>query len=98
MTEAYDDWPVVVGKLNKAQNSWTRLTRILVRESANPRVLGTFFNAVVQAGFIFGLETWVLTPRMVQALGIFHQGLARRITWIQPQKWEDGGWDRGGGL
>ena len=34
-----------------------------------PTVIGNFFKAVVQAVLLFGLETWVMTPRMVRSLG-----------------------------
>ena len=42
-----DDWPAVVGNLKKARKSWARMTRILGREGANPRVSGIFFKGVV---------------------------------------------------
>ena len=46
-----------------------------------PTVIGDFFKAVVQAVLLFGLETWVMTPRMVRSLGggVQHR-VARRIT------------------
>ena len=53
LTASDDDWPEVVGNLKKARNSWSRLTRILGREGANPRVSGVFFKAVVQKVLIF---------------------------------------------
>ena len=64
MTAVDDDWPSVVGNLLKAQKSWGRFSRILFREGAEMRVSGNFFKAVVQEVFLFGAETWVLTPRM----------------------------------
>ena len=57
-----DDWTAVVGNLQKAQKSWTRLERIMRREGSSPRVSGMLFNAVVQEVLLFGSETWVLTP------------------------------------
>ena len=42
----------------------------------NPKVSGMFSMAVMQAVFLFGPETWVLTPRMGRALGIFQQRVA----------------------
>ena len=48
LTAADEDWMAVVGNLQKARKSWTRLTRILGRQGASPRVLGVFFKAVVQ--------------------------------------------------
>ena len=87
-----DDWPEVVTKLEKARRSWGRLSRLLGREGADPKVLRTFYTAVTQAVLIFGAETWVLTPRMEKALGSFHSGVARKIMGRQPWRQKDGGW------
>ena len=43
-----EDWTAAVGNLRKARKSWSRLSRILGREGASPRVSGVFFEAVVQ--------------------------------------------------
>ena len=76
----YDDWTAVVGKLSKARKSWGRLSRILIREGADPKVSGHFFKAVLQAVLLFGAETWVLTPRMERALDSFKHRVAQRLT------------------
>ena len=46
MTAGYDDWPAVVGNLQRARKSWGRLSRILSREWADPKVSGNVFKAV----------------------------------------------------
>ena len=51
---------------------------------------GNFFKAVVQAFLMFGLETWVLTPRIERALDSFMQGDARRIAGNQPRQGRGG--------
>ena len=66
---ADDDWPAVVSNFSKARAVWKRITRILSREGAEPRVSDFFFKYVVQAVLLFVLETWVVTPRMGSALG-----------------------------
>ena len=71
LTAGDDDWPAVVGNLSKARKSWGRLSRILSREEADPKVLGHFFKSVSQAVFLFEAETWLLTPRMDRALDSF---------------------------
>ena len=92
MVAMENDWSAVVGNLKKAQKSWSWLTRILVQDGANPRVLGIFFNVVVQTVLIFGSETWVLTPCMIQSLGSFQHGVASQITGRKLKRWEEGGW------
>ena len=69
MTTSDDDWTAVVGDLWKAQNSWTRLSRILGREGASTSMSGMFCKAVVQAVIIFGTEKWVMTPHIGKSLG-----------------------------
>ena len=76
MTAGYDNWPAVAGNLIKDWKSWMRMKRILGREGADPRISGLFLKAVVQAVLLFGLETWVLTPRMERALGSFQHRVA----------------------
>ena len=92
MTAGDDDWPAVVGNLAKARKSWKRLQRILRREGATPRILGSFFKAVVQQVLLFGAETWVVTPKMERALSGFLHGAARRLTGRQARREKDGDW------
>ena len=49
LTVAVENWTAVVGNLRKARKSWVRMTRILSREGADPKVLEVFFKVVVQA-------------------------------------------------
>ena len=42
MTAGDDSWPEVVGDLQRARKSCGRLSRILIRERADPKVLGHF--------------------------------------------------------
>ena len=55
------------------QGSWDR-------KGSSIRVLGTFFKAVVYAVLLFGLEIWVINPRMGRALGGFQHRVAQWIT------------------
>ena len=80
------DCLAVVDNLGKARNSWGRLSWILSREGADPKVLGNFYKAVAQAVFLFSAETWVLIPRMERALDSFQHRVARRITRRQPRR------------
>ena len=68
MTAGDDDWLAVVGNLAKARRSWGRLQRILRREGATPRISGSFFKAVVQQVLLFRVETWVVTPSLLNIL------------------------------
>ena len=87
------DWLAVVGNLGKARNSWGRLSRILIREGEDPKVLVKFYKAVAQAVLLFGVETWVLIPRMERALDIFHHRVVQYITGRQPRIRGGGSWE-----
>ena len=75
---ADDNWPVVVGNLKKPWKRWAWMTRILVREGANPRVLGVFFEVLVQAVLIFLSEMRVLASAWEGPWEDFNMGLQGR--------------------
>ena len=90
---AGDDWPVVVHNLVKVRVVWRRMTRIISRERARPRVSGFFFKSAVRSMLFFGADTWVVTPHMGRVLGGFQyqvaQQLTGRIMWRKSdRKWE----------
>ena len=79
LTAIDNDWPEVIINLQKAQNIWARLSRILIWEGADTRVSGSFNLTIVQADLLFSTETWVVTPRIRWLLGAFHHMVTRRI-------------------
>ena len=93
MASGDDDWPAVVGNLQKARNSWGRLSRILSREGADPKVSGNFFKAVKQAVLLFGAETWVRPPSIERPLSSFQHRVAQRLTGMQMRRQGDGSWE-----
>ena len=68
---ADNDWQAVVKNLSQSRNILRRMSRILIREGAAPRVSGLFFKAVLQAVLLFGSETWVVTPARARPWGGF---------------------------
>jgi hypothetical protein len=74
------DGPAVQANLEKARQKWGRIGRILSREQATPRIMATFYKAIIQAVLLYGSESWVLTKSMMQKLRSFHQKCARHIT------------------
>ena len=73
------DWLAVVGNLGKAQKSWGQLSWILSREWADTKVSGNFYKVVAQAVVLFGVDRWVLTPRMEWDLESFQHRVSQRI-------------------
>ena len=93
MAAGDDDNTAVAGSFRNARKSWTRTTRILGREGADSWISSLFFKLVVQAVFLFGLETWVLTPCMERALGSFQHRVVQWITGRQPRRQRERGWE-----
>ena len=62
LSTADNDWMVVIQNLTKAQTVWRRMSSILIRNGARPRVSGFFFKSVVQSVLIFDAEMWVVSP------------------------------------
>ena len=52
-----------------------------------------YFEVVVQLVLPFGLETWVMTPLMGRALGIFQNRADHRLTTRNPWRLRDGSWE-----
>ena len=99
ITAGDDNWPSVVGNIQKASKSWGLLSRILSWDRADLKVSGHFFKAVTQAVLLFWEEMHVLTPRMERTLSSFQHRVARRLTRRQPSGCGDvgmGGWGDGG--
>jgi hypothetical protein len=44
-----------------------------------------FYKAVVQSVLLYGSETWVVTPAILQVLQGFHHWIARQITGMRPR-------------
>ena len=56
------------------------------------RTLVQIYLAVIQSIMMYGLETWITTPRIGRVLGIFHHRLAHRMTGRQSLRGRDGVW------
>ena len=55
-----DDWPAVCRNIMRKRSVWGRIWTLLQREVTDPKVLSSFYRAVVQAIQLFGSETWAL--------------------------------------
>ena len=93
MTAGNKDWSEVFRHLGKARSSWGRLSQVLGREGADPKVSRTFYTAVSKAVLLFGGETWVLTPQIEKVLDSLQSRVARNIMGRQPRRKKDGRWE-----
>ena len=85
------DCLAVVATLRKSINKWERMYRILGREGEHEQIPGKLLKAVVQVVPLFGLETWVVTPRIRIMLGELHYRVPHRMMDKKPWRLPDGG-------
>jgi len=86
------DWAALHTNLRRARYKWYKLSKLLTREGANPRIFGTFCKAVVQIVLLFGCESWTMTDAMWTALKGFHHRVARRMANMMAYGGSGGGW------
>ena len=79
-----DDWPEVVHNLSKAQKKWEKMLWVLGREGVDDWTLGPFYVVVLQAVFLYKLETWIMSPRIGRTMVDFHHRVVSVSQWLSP--------------
>jgi hypothetical protein len=74
-----DDVPAVRQQIRKARGTWARISQVLRRENAAPRVAAKFYKAVVLSVLLYGSKTWNLTETVLAWLEGFHIRAAYRM-------------------
>ena len=62
--QTYDDWPDVQQNIMRTRSVRVSLGTLRLREGADPKVLASFYRAVVQVNLLYGSEMWVLLASM----------------------------------
>ena len=75
--------------LQRAYKKWARLTRVMIREGADVRTSVHINLVIVQSVIMYGLETWVTTPRIGRVFGRLHHRVDHRMTGRQPWQVRD---------
>ena len=76
----------------KERRKWARLTRVLGREGEDARTSVYIYLEVFQYVMLYGLEMWIMTPRIGRLLGGFHNRVSCRMVGRQPQRVRGEGW------
>ena len=92
LNQADKDWPTVLHNIRRVRKFWGRLAKLLIREGTDPIISEKFYRAVVQAGILFGLETWMLKAVMLQYFEGIYVGFLRRVTEMKYRKLGDKTW------
>jgi tRNA(Leu) C34 or U34 (ribose-2'-O)-methylase TrmL len=79
-----EDAPDVHKKLVKAHQMWAQASHVLLHEKATRSTIKMFYKAVAQTVLLFGSETWVVTPSMMNTSESFHQQVAHRNSGRSP--------------
>jgi len=91
-TRADSDWGALHANLRRARYKWYKLSKLLHREGANPRIFGMFYKAVVQTVLLCGCESWTMTDAMWTVLKGFHHRAVRRMADMMAYRGPGGGW------
>jgi hypothetical protein len=68
-----------INNIRKAQAKWKRIFPVLTREGAQPKMMTSFYKAVVLSSLLYGSETWVMTKKIYNNIESFHRTATRRI-------------------
>ena len=68
------------------------MAKVFGREGSDRRTAGRFYVAVVQAVFLFGSKTWVLTPLLEKNPEGFHHRVVRWMAGMGPKCQRDRTW------
>jgi hypothetical protein len=74
------DWAAVVTNISKAQGRRARVSQVLTREGADPKVAGYFYKAICQSVLLYSCQTWVVSKAILSSLEGFHHQVARRLS------------------
>ena len=86
-----NDCLALTWNLAKSRKQWARVSTVLAREGAKPKVSAMFYKAVVQSVLLYGAETWVFSQAMFKQLEGFHHQAVRRLACRTPYR-QNGGW------
>jgi hypothetical protein len=73
--------PEVMRNLARARAKWASMRRFLVRDAADPKIMATFYRAVVLYVLLYGSdgESWVLTGDFGETTSEFSSEMLPRI-------------------
>jgi len=91
-TRTDSDWGGMHADLRRARYKWQKLSKLLHREGADPRIFGMFCKAVVQTVVLFGCESWTVTDAVWTVLKGFHHQAVRRMVDMMACRGPGGGW------
>jgi hypothetical protein len=72
-----DDLPAVEQQITKASSTWGQIGKIIRKRTVlNPKVMATFYKAIIQSIILHGAERWIASKTIVSKLNPFHHRCA----------------------
>ena len=87
-----DNWAAVEQNLQWSWGKWGKMVKILGRDGVDRRTAGIFYVELVKAVILFGLETWLVIPRLEKAIAGFHHRAVWWMAGIGPEHQWEGTW------
>ena len=66
--------------LCKARGKWEKISQILRSQKFPQHIKGTFYKAIVQSTLLFGAQSWILSPNLLEKVNSFHHTVARILS------------------
>jgi hypothetical protein len=92
VTDDDNDDKAVDANLEKARKKWGQVGKFLRSNDANPKLMATFYKAIVQAVLLYGSESWAISTNKMRELNAFHNRCARVIARMPIQQDSEGTW------
>jgi Reverse transcriptase (RNA-dependent DNA polymerase) len=82
VTDTDDDKNAVMANLRKAVQTWGNLHRLLSQDKRrrNIKTVSQIYRSIVLSRLLFGSETWIMSPRTIMILEVFHRRCMRFLT------------------
>jgi hypothetical protein len=73
ITDNNNDLLVVERQVHKAQATWGSIGKVVQKKTnANPKVVATFYKAIIQSILFYGAESWTISKTKMNHLKSFH--------------------------
>ena len=88
-----DDGPCIRGHTRKARERRGRISNILKKENALPKVMARFYLTIVQSVLLYGSDSWVISDTLWRLLNMFRLICTRHMKERHIRKINDESWE-----
>jgi hypothetical protein len=93
ITDEDEDLPAVERQITKARTTWRRIGKIIQKKTdSNPKVMATFYKAIIQSILLYGAESWTASTTIISKLNAFQHRCARHMVGKHIKLTKEGEW------